>query len=146
MGPDSPLGMLWREGGHCLFLGTGYHTNTFKHVVETTLGATCIGRRTEALAARLPDGRTVKLRTWGFRSALCDVMDPGEPAERAMSGRGAHVRGKVGECTVTFLKLADCFEVLSAMLRDGGCAPVPHRAPHAARTRSSPTGMTSAAV
>ncbi len=133
MGPDSPLGMLWRDGGHCLFLGTGYGTNTFKHVVETTVGATCLGRRTEELAARLPDGRMVKLRTWSFRAEQCRVMDPGEPAEAEMGRRGAHTRGKVGESTATLFRLSDCFEVLSGLLRTGGCAPcgIEHRrGPH----------------
>lgn len=133
MGPDSPLGMLWRDGGHCLFLGTGYHTNTFKHVVETTVGVTCLGRRTEELAARLPDGRLVKLRTWSFRAEECPVMDPGGPAEAEMSRRGAHARGKVGESTVTLFRLSDCFEALSGLLRAGDCAPcrIEHRrGPH----------------
>jgi aminoglycoside 3-N-acetyltransferase len=138
MGPDSPLGMLWREGGYGLFLGTGYGANTFKHVVETTVGATCLGRRTEELPARLPDGRMVKLRTWSFRAEECPIMDPGEPAEAEMTRRGLHARGKVGEATVTLFKLSDCFEVLSGLLRSGygghpSCAPcriVHRRGPH----------------
>lgn len=138
MGPDSPLGMLWREGGYGLFLGTRYGSNTFKHVVETMVGATCLGRRTEELPARLPDGRMVKLRTWSFRARACPIVDPGEPAEAEMSRRGLHVRGKVGEATVTLFKLSDCFEALSGMLRSGygghpSCAPcrIEHgRGPH----------------
>jgi aminoglycoside N3'-acetyltransferase len=128
MGPDSPLGMLWREGGYGLFLGTGYGTNTFKHVVETSVGVTCLGRRTEELPARLPDGRMAKLRTWSFRRKTCPITDPAGPAEAEMGRHSLHARGKVGDCTLTFFRLADCFEVLSGMLRAGygahpPCAP-----------------------
>jgi len=119
MGPESPLGMLWRDGGYCLFLGTGYRTNTFKHVVETTVGVPCLGLRTVGLDVRLPDGRMAKLRTWSFRARPCPIMDPNEYAEAEMDRRGLHMRGKIGQCTATFFKLSDCFEVLSGMLRSG---------------------------
>ena len=71
MGPNSPLGLLARDGGQCLFLGTTHHTNSFKHVVEMSLGAPCIGRRTEELPVRVPDGRIVPLRTWSWRERNC---------------------------------------------------------------------------
>jgi len=63
-GPDSPLGLLWRDGGFGLLLVVGYNTNTFHHVVETATGALCLGRRTEAMPVRL-NGRIVEGRTWG---------------------------------------------------------------------------------
>jgi aminoglycoside N3'-acetyltransferase len=119
MGPDSPLGRLGREGGYCLMLGTDYHTNTYKHVVETTTGAPCLGRRTLALPVRLPDSRVVRLRTWTFRASPCPIMDPDEHAEREMSRRGLHRRTQVGNARLTLFRLSDCFEVLASMLRDG---------------------------
>jgi aminoglycoside N3'-acetyltransferase len=119
MGPDSPLGRLWRDGGYCLFLGTNYHTNTFKHVVETTVGSPCLGHRTEELPARLPAGREVKLRTWSFRERKCPIMEPNEYAEREMDRRGLHRRGRIGESTVTLFRYSDCFDVLSGMLAEG---------------------------
>jgi len=33
MGPQSPLGLLYADGGSCLLLGVGYAVNTFHHVV-----------------------------------------------------------------------------------------------------------------
>ncbi len=56
MGPDSPLGMLWREGGKCLLVGVGHGPNTMKHVVEMTTSVHCLGLRTEAYPMRLPGG------------------------------------------------------------------------------------------
>ncbi len=119
MGPDSPLGRLGREGGYCLMLGTDYHTNTYKHVVETTLGSPCLGRRTLALPVRLPDSRVVRLRTWTFRASPCPIMDPVEYAEREMSRRGLHRRTQVGNARLTLFRLSDCFEVFEEMLRGG---------------------------
>ena len=119
MGPDSPLGRLGRAGGFCLMLGTDYHTNTYKHVVETTLGAPCLGRRTLALPVRLPGGRTVSLRTWTFRASPCPIMDPDEHAEREMIRRKLHRRTTVGSARLTLFRLSDCFDVLAAMLRSG---------------------------
>jgi aminoglycoside 3-N-acetyltransferase len=119
MGPDAPQGILHREGGLCLFLGTDYFTNTFKHVVEMSTGAPCLGRRTLELPVRLPDGRQVKLRTWGYRGAGCPISDPHEHVDREMERRGLHHRTQVGKATVTLFRLQDFFELLAAMLRDG---------------------------
>jgi len=124
MGPESPLGRLGRDGGYGLFLGTDYHSNTFKHVVETTVGSPCLGHRTTELPVHLPDGREVKLRTWSFRAEPCPIMEPGEYAEREMDRRGLHTRGRIGQSTATLFRLSDCFDVLSRMLAEG-CAGYP---------------------
>ena len=121
MGPESPQGLLDREGGWCLFLGTDYFTNTFKHVVEMSTGAPCLGRRTLELPVHLPDGRRVKLRTWGYRGARCPISDPNDYVEREMEHRGLHRRGRIGQATVTLYRLSDLFELLAGMLREG-CA------------------------
>ncbi|MGQ9732976.1 MAG: aminoglycoside N(3)-acetyltransferase [Candidatus Zipacnadales bacterium] len=119
MGPDSPQGILWREGGYCLFLGTDYASNTFKHVVEMTTGAPCLGRRTTQLPVRLPDGRIVKLRTWSYRESRCPISDPHEPVNAEMERRRLHRRARIGESLVTLYRLSDFFEVLATMLREG---------------------------
>ncbi len=130
MGPESPLGRLWRDGGYGLFLGTDYHTNTFKHVVETTLGSPCLGRRTRELTVRLPDGRRVGLRTWSFRNERCPIMDPNRHAEREMEQRALHARRRIGRSTVTLFRLSDCFNALGRMLAEGRAGHPPcHRCP-----------------
>lgn len=119
MGADSPLGLLAKRGGYGLLLGTDYHTNTYKHVVETTLGAPCLGRRTTAWPTRLPDGTVRSLRTWTYRSCPCPISDPDEPAEREMERRGLHRRVLAGSARLTLFRLADFHEVLAGMLRTG---------------------------
>lgn len=119
MGPDSPLGLLGREEGFCLFLGTDYHSNTYKHVVEMTTGAPCLGRRTVELPVHLPDGREVGLRTWAYRAGRCPITDPSHYVETEMQGRRLHLRAKVGESTVTLFRLMDFFGVVEEMLREG---------------------------
>jgi aminoglycoside 3-N-acetyltransferase len=125
MGPDSPQGILHREGGLCLFIGTDYHTNTFKHVVEMSTGAPCLGRRTLELPVRLPDGREVKLRTWGYRGARCPISDPNEYVDSEMTLRGLHVRARIGASTVTLFRLSDFFTLLAGMLREGYAGDTP---------------------
>ena len=124
MGPDSPLGMLWREGGYVLMLGTGLHPNTFHHVVEMTLGAPCLGRRTEAMPIRLADGRVVEARTWGWRETGCRITDKDAYHEQ-LEIRGLVRRGRIGSCETCLMKLSDCFEVVAEALTDGidGCPP-----------------------
>ncbi|MBM3497402.1 MAG: AAC(3) family N-acetyltransferase [Armatimonadetes bacterium] len=136
MGPDSPQGILCREGGLCLFLGTDYFTNTFKHVVEMSTGAPCLGRRTLELPVHLPDGRAVKLRTWGYRGARCPISDPHEYADREMERRGLHRRAQIGRSTVTLLRLTDFFQLLAGMLREGYAG---HPPCHECPVRPNPT-------
>jgi aminoglycoside 3-N-acetyltransferase len=119
MGPGSPQGILCREGGRCLFIGTGYHTNTFKHVVEMSTGAPCLGRRTVELPVHLPGGRRVKLRTWGYRGARCPISDPNEYVDREMTRLGLHTRARIGDSTVTLFALRGFFDLLAGMLREG---------------------------
>lgn len=119
MGPDSPQGILRREDGQCLFIGTGYDTNTFKHVVEMSTGAPCLGRRTVELPVHLPDGRRVKLRTWGYRGGRCPISDPAEYVDREMELHGLHTRARIGKSTVTLYRLRDFHALLAQMLRGG---------------------------
>jgi aminoglycoside 3-N-acetyltransferase len=118
MGKDSPLGRLWTEGGYCLLLGVSYRANTFHHVVETVAGAPCLGRRTEAYPVRLPDGRMVTGRTWGWRSVSCPINDTSGYAA-TMRRRGYETRGTAGAASVILFRLDDCFQVVSTLLAKG---------------------------
>ncbi len=118
MGPESPLGMLGREGGYGLLLGIGFEANTYHHIVETSVGAPCLGRRTEAYPVRLPDGRDVLGRTWGWRNGECPFTDDGRyPA--IMAERGLQCQAQIGHATATFFRLSDCFQVVAEILTEG---------------------------
>lgn len=119
MGPDCPLGLLAKRGGYGLLLGTDYHTNSYKHVVETAEAAPCLGRRTTAWPVRLPDGTIRPLRTWTYRSAPCPISDPDEHAEREMERRHLHRRLLAGKARLTLFRLADFHHLLAEMLREG---------------------------
>ena len=118
MGPRSPLGLLHADGGRGLLLGVSYASNTFHHVVETTLGVPCLGKRTEAYLIHLPDGRCVVGRTWGWRSRLCPYTDENRYGA-VMRERGLERVGMIGDCTATLFALHDCFGVVAGMLREG---------------------------
>jgi aminoglycoside 3-N-acetyltransferase len=138
MGPDSPLGLLWRDGGYCLLMGATYNSNTFHHVVEMTTGAPCLGRRTEAYPVRLPDGRTVMGRTWGWRERGCPYTKSGRYHER-MRERGMERTTKVGNSALILFKLQDCYDAAAQILREGAdglppCSGCPIRPLRNART------------
>ncbi len=131
MGIDSPLGRLYREGGFCLFVGTGYRSNTFHHVVETAAGARCLGGRREQRPVRLPDGRMVMGRTWAWRSERCPITQTVGYADR-MTGFQRQTR--VGTSTFTLYRLSDALRVMGAMLEQGvGDYPPCRRCPIAPR-------------
>ncbi|MCL2647993.1 MAG: AAC(3) family N-acetyltransferase [Phycisphaerales bacterium] len=118
-GPESPLGMLGREGGMGLLLGVGYGPNTYHHVVEMSMGKNgtpCLGQRTEAYPVRLPDGRTVMGRTWGWRESRCPITDAAAYAP-LMANR--EQRGMIGSCEAILFQLSDVAEVVSRLLREG---------------------------
>jgi aminoglycoside N3'-acetyltransferase len=126
--------LLGREGGYGLLIGVDYRVNTYHHVVEMTTGAPCLGRRTVALAIRLPDGRTVEARTWGWRRDSCPINDPARYAP-VIARRALERQTTVGNSHLTCFRLKDCFEVIAELLRDGlgeypPCARCPNR-PHA---------------
>jgi aminoglycoside 3-N-acetyltransferase len=118
MSPDSPLGLLGREGGYGLLIGVGYEANTYHHVVESTTGAPCLGKRSEAYPVMLADGRLVQGRTWGWRGGMCPFTDGGRyPAE--MAHRGLQSTVNVGTSRLTFFRLSDCFDVVNEFLQEG---------------------------
>jgi aminoglycoside N3'-acetyltransferase len=116
MGPDSPLGMLGKEGGYAMMLGVGYAPNTYHHVVEMTLGSPCVGQRNEQYPIHLPDGRIVMGRTWGWRSKGCPITDPTRYVKNLQN---FHRVGKVGTCETILFKLADAYNVIASALIQG---------------------------
>lgn len=118
VGPDSPLGLLGREGGYGLLLGVDYRANTFHHVVEVTTGAPCLGLRTCALPVCLPDGRMVMGRTWSWRERPCPIDDAARYAP-IMAERGLQRQTTIGAATATLFRLSDCFAVIAELLANG---------------------------
>jgi aminoglycoside N3'-acetyltransferase len=118
MGPESPLGLLHANDGYGLLVGVGYRSNTFHHVAETTVGARCLGRRTEAYPVSLADGRMVTGRSWGWRADYCPITD-GKKYGPLMKSRGLQKSVMIGQSICTLFRLNDCFKVLSSMLTSG---------------------------
>lgn len=119
MGEDSPIGLLAREGGYQINLGTTHQTTTAKHVAETMKRVPCLGFWTEEYPVKLLDGRMVKHRTWGWRSRVCPLTDTGKLIEREMEKRSLQHKCKIGDATVTFFKLQDLLEVVWYLLKNG---------------------------
>ena len=139
MGPESPLGLLQREGGYALLLGVDYGANTFHHVVEMSTHAPCLGRRSEAYPLRLPDGRHVLGRTWGWRERACPLTDYHRYAAEMQSHQ---VELRIGSCRALLFRLQDCYDVVADLLARGregfpACARCPIRPRHVPQTVAS---------
>ncbi len=120
MGTESPLGLLWKDGGCGLFLGTTYGCNTFHHVTTTVLKSPCIGVRTFAYHVALPDGRRVIGRSWGWREEPCPLTDEALPLYAPeMEKLGLHRQTVVGQSHCTLFKLDDCHRLVLELLNDG---------------------------
>jgi hypothetical protein len=119
MGAGSPLALLEEQGGKAALLGVGYGPNTFKHVAEATNHTPCLGVRTEEHDVRLPDGRTVKGRTWGWRAQNCPLTEPAEPVATLMAAGGFDRRHRVGNAEIIVFLLRDCRTVIEGLLKDG---------------------------
>ncbi len=135
MGEDSPLGLLAREGGLQVCLGTTHASTTAKHLAETIRRVPCLGLRTEAYPVRLPDGRVELHRTWGWREQSCPLTESSEFIEAEMERRGLQRRGWIGSSRVTVFALSDVVRVVDDLLTTGygahppctGCAIRPRR-------------------
>jgi len=119
MGEDSPLGLLAREGGYQLNLGTTHATTTAKHLAETMRRVPCLGYRTEAYPVRLPDGRVVEHRTWSWRERSCPLTESGEFIEAEMERLGYQKNGYIGSCRATYFKLWDLLTAIWGLLDHG---------------------------
>jgi aminoglycoside 3-N-acetyltransferase len=141
MGPESPLGLLGAEGGYGLLLGVGYGSNTFHHIVEMSTQAPCLGQRSEAYPVRLPDGRQVLGRTWGWRSQRCPINDAALYREE-MEKQGLHKTALIGGCRATLFRLDACYRVVASLLASGKdgippCSRCPIRPRQVAQTVAS---------
>jgi len=116
MGPESPLGLLWADDGYGLLLGVGYHSNTFHHMVETAMQAPCLGQRSEAYPVRLPGGRSVLGRTWGWRGGECPINDPAIYAQEMQDCERITL---IGNCRATLFRLQDAYRIISRLLNEG---------------------------
>tara|TARA_B100000809_G_scaffold190440_2_gene189046 strand:+ start:1801 stop:2688 length:888 start_codon:yes stop_codon:yes gene_type:complete len=118
IGPTSPLGRLCHDGGYGLLLGVGYHANTVHHLAEYINGAPCHGYRTLQLAIKLPEGRTVMGRTWGYRARQCPITDQTRYAS-AMTEQSLESVGMIASSRVTLFRLQDCVDLISTFLQNG---------------------------
>lgn len=125
-GPDSPLGLLGREGGWGLLIGVGYGSNTYHHVVEQSTGAPCLGRRTEAMPIKLPGGRMVESRTWSWREEPCPITDA-TCYGPLMVERGLQRQAKVGASRLICFCLRDCHDLIAELLTEGAGGSPPCR-------------------
>ncbi len=121
-GADSPLGRLYSDGGYCLFIGVTSGANSFQHTVETMSGAPCLGLRTEQYPVRLPDGRTVAGRTWGWRNERCPCQN-----DWAYDLAAIERRTTVGKSTLRLYSLIEGFDIIARHLRCDGCPVRPRR-------------------
>jgi aminoglycoside N3'-acetyltransferase len=110
--------LLAADGGYGLLLGVGFESNTYHHVVETIVGATCLGQRTVAIPMKLPDGRMVEGRSWTWRERACPLTDRLRYAQ-IMEKRGMCRHTAIGACRVTMFRLLDCYDVAGLILREG---------------------------
>ncbi len=118
-GEDSPLGLIARDDGYQLNIGTTHHTTTAKHLAETINRSPCLGYRAEAYPVRLPDGRIVQHKTWAWRERGCPITDSGKYIESEMERLGLQKKGYIGKSLVTYFKLQDLLKVILNMLNNG---------------------------
>jgi len=127
MGAGSPYGLLLADDGWCLLLGVGFGSNTFHHVVEMMTSAPCLGQRTEEYPVRLPDGRIVPGRTWGWRAQPCPINDRALYAGE-LRARGIAREGMIGACRATLYRLREGYAVIARLLAEGFAGHPPCRA------------------
>ena len=99
----SPLGLLENVGGYCLLIGC--RSVTFMHIVETDCDAGCLGTRTEEYKG-LINGRSVKLRGWGWRAEDCPAFHPKELFAR-LQKLDSFSECMLGRCHLMLFKLSD---------------------------------------
>ena len=136
LGEDSPLGLLARDDGYQLNLGTTHGATTAKHLAETMNRSPCLGYRTEEYPVRLPDGCVVQHRTWGWRERSCPLTDSGEYMEADMERLGLQKKGYIGKCLVTYFSMRDLLKVIFDLIDKGRagfppcsrCSIRPHKA------------------
>ena len=124
MGENSPLALLEKEGGKVILISAP-GSNTFHHVVEMTNNVPCLGKRTEEHPVKLPSGKMVKCRTWGWRNGACPVTDKGAYL-KIMKEKDLLKEGKIGNAQVLIFRMKDCRMVIEKFIEGkmknfGGC-------------------------
>ena len=122
MGQKSPLGKLEEAGGYALMIGCPASV-TFMHVVEMTNNAHCLGKRTEEFNTKLPDGRIVPVRTWGWRGGSCRAYNT-EAIFDYMRKHNMVAEVMVRHCLVQYFKLSDyrkAYEKVVIFNKKHGC-------------------------
>lgn len=132
MGGDSPLGKLERGDGWALLIGCP-DAATFMHVVETTNRVHCLGYRNEEFRTRLPDGRVVPVRTWGWRGGVCPAYDTAAIFAR-LRRKGVLREAMLRHAHLMLFKLADYRKAYERLLRGPkgcmSCPILPRVVPH----------------
>ena len=118
-GPDSPLGRLCMAGGFILHIGIGMGGNTLHHVAETCLDVPCLGKRTEAYPVKLPDGRMVTGRSWGWRETPCPITDQRAYQPLAPAHMPSYRTAMVGNSELVLYRARECFDFVTDCLRNG---------------------------
>ncbi|MBU1734268.1 MAG: AAC(3) family N-acetyltransferase [Verrucomicrobia bacterium] len=116
MGEGSPLNLLEKAGGKVILIDCPT-ANTFHHVVEMTNHVACLGERTEEYPVKLPSGKMVKCRTWGWREKACPFID-GQPIYIArMRKLGLLREGRIGQARAIVFKMSDCRRVIEDLFK-----------------------------
>jgi aminoglycoside N3'-acetyltransferase len=115
LGENSPLHLLEKGGGKIILVDCPT-SNSFHHLVEMTNNVPCLGKRTEEYPVKLPAGKTVRCRTWGFRNGSCPITDKGIYL-KVMRKKGLIKEGKIGNADVLVLEMEDCRRVIEKLLQ-----------------------------
>ncbi len=115
MGTNSPLHLLEKQGGKIVLIDTP-SANTFHHVVEMTNNVPCLGKRTEEYPVKLPSGKFVKVRTWGWRNGTCEITDKAVYFDYMLK-HNLLKKGKLGNASVYVLDMKVCRKVIENFLK-----------------------------
>lgn len=131
MGENSPIQKLEQRDGKVVLIDAPF-ANTFQHVVEMTNRVPCLGRRTVEYPVKLPSGKMVKCRTWGWRNQACPYIDEKPYYLERMREQGQLREGYIGQAHVIVFSMRDCRRAVEELLhgrRPGlpGCRTCPIR-------------------
>ena len=116
MGEGSPLHFLEKADGKVILIDCPT-ANTFHHVVETTNHVHCLGQRTEEYPVKLPSGKMVKCRTWGWREKVCPFIDGKQIYISRMRELGLLREKYIGQAPTIVFKMSDCRRVIEDLLK-----------------------------
>ncbi len=116
MGEHSPIQQLEKRGGKVALIAAPA-ANTLHHVVEMTNRVPCLGRRTEEYPVKLPSGKIVRCRTWGWRSRACPYIDNQPYYLARLREQGQLREGYVGQARVIVFSMRACRRAVEDLLR-----------------------------